>query len=118
MRAAAGLKAAHDSGELPLDVMLRRMHGDMTITDQQFEAAVAAAPYVHPRMAAMAVQTVPEPDPAEEALRTQQRAELIAALQAMARAEPLLIEGDALAEGDSQTLAVVRPKSNRRMASF
>ena len=87
MRAVAGLKAAEESGELPLDVILRRMHGDTTVTDRQFEAAVAAAPYLHPRMAVMAVQTVPE-DPVVEARRVQVRAEMIASLQALARAEP------------------------------
>jgi hypothetical protein len=30
-------------------------------TDEQFQAAVAAAPYVHPRLAAVAVQPVPPP---------------------------------------------------------
>jgi hypothetical protein len=92
MRAIAGFKAAVVTGELPLDVMLRRMHGDTTITDRQFEAAVAAAPYIHPRMAVMAVQSVPELDPLEEARRAQQRNELIAALQVLAKAEPLVID--------------------------
>jgi hypothetical protein len=49
MRAAAGLKAAAETGELPLDVRLRRMHADTTVMDQQFEAAVPAAPYAGPR---------------------------------------------------------------------
>ena len=86
MRAVAGLKAAEESGELPLDVILRRMHGDTSVTDRQFEAAVAAAPYLHPRMAVMAVQTVPD-DPVVEARRAQVRAEMIASLQALARGE-------------------------------
>lgn len=94
MRAVAGLKAAEETGELPLDVILRRMHGDTTVTDRQFEAAVAAAPYMHPRLAVMAVQTVAEPDPAEQARRTTLRNELIASLQKLARAEPLLIDDD------------------------
>ena len=52
LRAAAGVKAAIEGGELPLDVMLRVMRGDGTVTDRQFQAAIAAAPYVHPRLAA------------------------------------------------------------------
>ncbi len=91
MRAVAGLQAAAETGELPLDVILRRMHGDATVTDRQFEAAVAAAPYLHPRMAVMAVQTVPD-DPVADARRAQIRAEMIAGLQALARAEPLSID--------------------------
>jgi hypothetical protein len=92
MRAMAGLRTAAESGEMPLDVMLRRMHGDTTVTDQQFEAAVAAAPYIHARRAVMAVQAVPELDPDEEARRAQRRNELINALQALAKAAPLEID--------------------------
>jgi hypothetical protein len=88
----AGLQAAADSGEMPLDVMLRRMHGDTTVTDQQFEAAVAAAPYVHARRAVMAVQSVSELDLAEEDRRAQRRNELINALQRLAIAAPLEID--------------------------
>ena len=55
LRAISGIRAAVEDGLLPLDVMLARMRGDGTITDQQFEAAVAAAPYVHPKLAAVAV---------------------------------------------------------------
>ena len=35
----------------PLEVMLRRMRGDPDITDEAFQAAIAAAPYIHPRLA-------------------------------------------------------------------
>ena len=56
LRAAAGVQAAVDAGLLPLYVMLRRMRGDTSITDEQFQAAVAAAPYVHPKLAAVAVR--------------------------------------------------------------
>src|SRR5438270_12596530 len=46
---------------LPLDVMLARMrceplaNGDF-VTDEQFEAACAAAPYIHPKLSAVAVK--------------------------------------------------------------
>jgi hypothetical protein len=52
LRAAHGVEAAVVSGLLPLDVLLRVMRGDETITERQFSAAQAAAPYVHPRLAA------------------------------------------------------------------
>jgi hypothetical protein len=35
---------------LPLEILLARMSGDPTITDEMFQAAVAAAPYCHPRL--------------------------------------------------------------------
>lgn len=47
----------------PLEVMLTVVDGGPaadTITPRQFEAAVAAAPYCHPRLAAVAV--MPQPD--------------------------------------------------------
>lgn len=57
MRARAGIQDALNSGLLPLDVMLARMRGQplpngRMVTDEQFQAAIAAAPYVHPRLAA------------------------------------------------------------------
>ena len=47
------VRAALDAGISPLDVMLKVMRGDGTITERQFSAAQAAAPYVHPRLAAV-----------------------------------------------------------------
>ena len=46
------------SGVTPLDVMLARMKGQAldgigSITDEQFQAAVAAAPYIHPRLSSV-----------------------------------------------------------------
>jgi hypothetical protein len=55
--AEKGLEAARLDGLLPLDVMLCRMkheplpNGSM-VTDDQFAAAVAAAPYIHPKLSA------------------------------------------------------------------
>jgi hypothetical protein len=44
-------------GLLPLDIMLARVRGEplpngKMPTEEQFQAAVAAAPYIHPRLAA------------------------------------------------------------------
>lgn len=55
LRAAHGIKSAIDEGLLPLDVMLRKMRGDDTITAAQLQAAIAAAPYIHPRLASTEV---------------------------------------------------------------
>jgi hypothetical protein len=51
MRAARGVAGAEDAGLMPLDVMLARMRGEplsngQIVTDEQFAAAVAAAPYM------------------------------------------------------------------------
>ena len=57
LRAAQGLKAATLDGLLPLDVMMCRMkneplpNGSM-VADDQLAAAIAAAPYIHPKLAA------------------------------------------------------------------
>jgi hypothetical protein len=86
---------------MPLDVILRRMRGDTTVSNQQFEAAVAAAPYCHPRLSAVAYQ--PTPDVSREERRAAVRAipyeirRKIAALlkQAQASAGGAAIDGDA-----------------------
>jgi hypothetical protein len=40
----------------PLQVMLAVMDGDTSITAEQLAAAIAAAPYVHPKLSAVNVQ--------------------------------------------------------------
>src|SRR5436305_10278549 len=61
LRAAHGVSAAMQDGLLPLDVILARMrceplaNGDF-VTNEQFEAACAAAPYIHPKLSAVAVK--------------------------------------------------------------
>jgi hypothetical protein len=53
VRAAHGIAAAMESGVMPLDVMLQVMRGGdeaEQISDRQFQAAVAAAPYVHAKL--------------------------------------------------------------------
>jgi len=57
LRATHGLRTALDDGLLPLDVMLARMRDEplpngQRVTDEQFQAAVAAAPYIHQKLAA------------------------------------------------------------------
>ena len=47
----AAIKSLIDSGILPLEIMLRVMRGDTSITDRQLQAAQAAAPFCHPRLA-------------------------------------------------------------------
>ena len=60
LRAAKGLKAATLDGLLPLDVMMCRMKNEALpngtmVADDQLAAAIAAAPYIHPKLAAAAV---------------------------------------------------------------
>jgi hypothetical protein len=55
LRVVHGVEAAVNGGLMPLDVMLCRMRGQplpngRLPTDEQFEAAKAAAPYLHPRV--------------------------------------------------------------------
>lgn len=40
-------------GATPLEIMARVMEGDLSVTEMQFEAAKAAAPYIHPKLSAV-----------------------------------------------------------------
>lgn len=56
--AEAGISYALSSGTTPLEVLLRVMRGGPEaegITDLQFRAAMAAAPFIHPRLTASQV---------------------------------------------------------------
>ena len=69
LRAAHGVEAAIETGLLPLDVMLARMRDEplpngQRPTDSQFEAACAAAPYIHPRLAAATLKAMVAPSAA------------------------------------------------------
>lgn len=55
IRAVHGVTAAVQEGALPLDIILRVMRGDTEITKLQFDAAIAAAPYVHARLSSATV---------------------------------------------------------------
>lgn len=37
----------------PLEIMARVMAGDVSVTEMQFEAAKAAAPYIHPKLSSV-----------------------------------------------------------------
>ena len=57
------LRLALDSGFTPLDIMCARMRNEalangQKVSDQQFAAAVAAAPYIHPKLAVQVVKNV------------------------------------------------------------
>ena len=95
MRAQAGLEAAKLTGKLPLDIMLTVAAGGPEadkISDRQLQAAIAAAPYVHPKLAAVAVKDVTPPDPALDERRRRAREVFLRELQALARPESLTIE--------------------------
>jgi len=49
--ATKGVQQALKRHRTPLEVILARMNGDGRITDASFQAAIAAAPYIHPRLA-------------------------------------------------------------------
>jgi hypothetical protein len=64
LRAAHGMRTALDDGLLPLDVILTRMRDELLpsgqrVTDEQFQAAVAAAPYMHQKLAATTLKGDP-----------------------------------------------------------
>lgn len=50
---AARQKAVEQSGLTPLDYMLSIMRDETKPTEDRFEAAKAAAPYVHPKLASV-----------------------------------------------------------------
>ncbi len=53
-RTRAAIEAATVGGELPLDYMLRVMRDPSVPTKRRDEMAKAAAPFLHPRLAALA----------------------------------------------------------------
>ena len=95
LRAQAGLEAAKLTGVMPLDIMLTvaavGSEADK-ISDRQLQVAIAAAPYVHPKLAAIAVKDVTPPDPERDEKARRARGEFIRMLEAMAKPEPLVIE--------------------------
>ena len=59
LQAKAGIEIAETTGVLPLEILITVMRGGPDadcITERQLQAAVAAAPYIHPRLAAIAVK--------------------------------------------------------------
>lgn len=51
------------SGYAPLQIFLKVMRGDTDVTPAMFQAAVAAAPYVHPKLVAMQISPGNGQDP-------------------------------------------------------
>jgi hypothetical protein len=62
IQAAHGIQTAMDSGIMPRDVLLAVMRNQpingSVPTERQFAAAVAAAPYLHPKLSAAIVKDV------------------------------------------------------------
>jgi hypothetical protein len=87
IRAAHDLEAAQNYDLLPLDVLLARMRNEPLptghmVTDQQFQAAVAAALFLHPRLSAGAYQKPPSPIKIDvSALTSEERKTLLAAIR-------------------------------------
>ena len=95
MRAQAGLEVAKRTGVMPLDIMLTVAAGGpeaAKITDRQLQAAIAAAPYVHPKLAAVAVSEEAPPDPDLEEKRRVAKQAVLRMLADLAKPEPLVIE--------------------------
>jgi hypothetical protein len=67
-RARAGVAAAlAGGGPLPLDIILAVARGGPAadaVTDRQLQAAIAAAPYLHPRLASTTAHVALRADPA------------------------------------------------------
>src|SRR5271155_3743747 len=65
LQAQAGrdVEAMLREGPTPLQVMLMRMRDPSSVTTAQFKAAEAAAPYVHPKLTAVAYKRVSESPP-------------------------------------------------------
>ena len=110
LRAAKGLRAATLDGLLPLDVMMARMKNEALpngtmVADDQLEAAIAAAPYIHPKLAAAVFKEIPEAEgPIVHKLALDysllEPDELVTLRRLIIKAtpkqdDPLMIEGDA-----------------------
>lgn len=56
-----GIRHANAEDRTPLQFLLAVMSGrEPEVEKQRFDAAVAAAPYVHPRLAAVAIKEIPD----------------------------------------------------------
>jgi hypothetical protein len=83
------------SGEMsPIDVMLAMMRGEGGITERQYRAAVDVAPYVCPRLSAIAVQSS----------TTKTLADLIAEKDRIMAERGLVLLGKAELETDAQSV--------------
>lgn len=81
--AKTGLQLATDGGLLPLHVMLARLRHETlpngrAPTDKQVAVAIAAAPYIHPRLSAVAFQEQRPPSRIDTSkLTNEQRKQLL-----------------------------------------
>lgn len=91
----AAMRDALEGGETPLDVITKVMRGNAGITERQFAAAVAAAPYVHARLSAAIIENR---NPISS-LTNEQLAILYAAAERLVAAD--ISEG--VGSGDSET---------------
>ena len=82
--------ASKRNGVAPLDIILDVAQGapPEQITDRQLQAAIAAAPYCHARLNAVAVKDV-TPQSGEAAKRQALRRQMLQALLGLARPEPM-----------------------------
>ncbi len=64
-RTRALLEAAKAGGEMPLDFLLRLMRNPREPITRRFEAAKAAAPFVHPRLCPVEPKPFTDPDKSE-----------------------------------------------------
>ena len=92
-------KTVH-AGLLPLEVMLYRMRGipmpdGQLVSEDMMDAAIAAAPYVHPKLQAIAIRPGDAALTQEERDRQQTtRSILLAELALLARPEPLTLDAE------------------------
>lgn len=63
---AARQQEVADSGLTPLDFMLKRMRNTKLDDEARFEAAKAAAPYVHPKLSTVQMEATVHADVADE----------------------------------------------------
>lgn len=100
LQALAEVRKTLHAGLLPLEVMLYKMRGialpDGTlVTDDMMDAAIAAAPYVHPKLQAIAIRPGDAALTQEERDRQQTtRSILLAELALLARPEPLTLDAE------------------------
>lgn len=99
IRAAHGVAAAVERGLMPLDILLARMRGEKLpngkeVTDDQFGAAVCAAPFLHSRLSAVAYKEVP-PSPRVDlsGLSLEEKKSLLELMDRITQAEPPTVEG-------------------------
>ncbi len=86
----AFVMAKHRDDVQPLDIILDVAKGALpsVITDRQLQAAIAAAPYCHARLNAVAVKDV-TPQSGEAVKRQALRRQMLEALLGLARPEPM-----------------------------